>query len=71
MDIATAIRMEMAKRNMTAKQISEATGLSKWQVSRTINGRREATILEIDAISGALGVTPWDLVRSAREVGAA
>lgn len=55
----------LAERNMSQKQLAEATNLTPAAVSRYVSGAREPRAITIAAMAKALGVKPVDITGDA------
>ncbi len=51
----------LAERNMSQKQLAEATNLTPAAVSRYVSGAREPRAITVAAMAKALGVKPVDI----------
>lgn len=68
MSFAAEVRAEMGRQQMSPSDLSRTSGISKATVSRKVT--REQTDLylrEVGAISSALGVPAWELMRRATD----
>jgi len=63
--VAAEIRAEMARRNVTQRALSEATGMHVAALGARLKGRRPITVDELTTIAIALDVEPADLMVSA------
>lgn len=66
--IARALRMELARHDMSASEFAARIGTSKSNVSRWVNGSVEMRTTQLDLISRGLGMSPGDLVALADKV---
>ena len=55
------IRMEMAEREMTQKEMADAIGIERATLSRYLNRKQQMSVRTITAIARALGMLPADL----------
>ena len=60
-DLGAALREARARRRMTLRQLSEATGLSESFLSQLERGLTQASVASLRAICEALGVSVGDL----------
>ena len=66
--IARALRMELARHDMSASEFAARIGTSKSNVSRWVNGSVEMRTTQLDLIARGLGMSPGDLVALADKV---
>lgn len=59
--LATAIRVELARRNLRQQDLACGIGISEVSVSRRMSGRIEWTISEVEAVARFLNVPFIDL----------
>lgn len=55
------IRMEMAEREMTQKQLADAIGIERATLSRYLSRRLQMSVRTLGAIARALKMTPPEL----------
>lgn len=67
MDLAAEIRAEMARQQITGQDLAPLIGMSRSTLSRKTTGAAQMTMHDLEAISAALGVEPWEMVRRASE----
>lgn len=65
--IAAEIRAWLGRRNMTQRDLEQATGLSRSTIGLTMNCRRDVSIPEVMAIADALGVDWIRLLQDAQD----
>jgi transcriptional regulator with XRE-family HTH domain len=61
--IATEIRAEMGRQNLSGRQLAEAVGLSQTMASRRLRGLIEFRPSELDKIADLLGVPVTQFMR--------
>lgn len=66
--IARALRMELARHDMSAAEFAARIGTSKSNVSRWVNGTVEMRTSQLDLIATGLGMTAGELVTLAGSV---
>lgn len=59
--VATAIRVELARRNFTQADLAKMAGLTESTFSRRMTGEIPFTTEEIDKIAGVLKMTAFEL----------
>ena len=64
-DVATAIRVEMARNGLTQRDLAEALGVTQATVSSRMNGHTEWTIRELQIVAATCGVAVTDLLAGA------
>jgi transcriptional regulator with XRE-family HTH domain len=70
--VATAIRVEAARRNLSQTAVGEILGLTRFAMSRRMTGVQKFTIVELDRIAQAWDIPLATLLPDAeREVSAA
>lgn len=57
----------LRERNMTQKDLAQATHLTEAAVSRYVSGQREPRAVTVANIAKALGVTPQDITGDERD----
>jgi transcriptional regulator with XRE-family HTH domain len=62
--LALGMRRVRKRLGLTQAELAEAADLHEQFVSQLERGARSATLETIDAVAGALGVTPWELLRA-------
>lgn len=65
--VADEVRRRMTERRMSQNALARAAGMPPTLLHRALNRDRHLTIDELDALAGALDVTPEHLVRLARQ----
>ena len=65
LDLAAELRAEIARRNVTGKEIAAHLGTYPEKISRTINGSREMTVTEFVEIATAIGTDPAYILTNA------
>lgn len=55
------IRMEMAEREMTQKDLADAIGIERATLSRYLSRKLQISVRTLTAIARALSLTPRDL----------
>ncbi|WP_061710989.1 helix-turn-helix domain-containing protein [Kocuria palustris] len=60
--LALSIRSRMALRDMTQAGLADAIGMGHSALSARMNGTREFTFADLEAMAGALGVPLRDLL---------
>ena len=65
LDLAAELRAEIARRNVTGKEIAAHLGTYPEKISRTINGSREMTVVEFVDIATAIGTDPACILTNA------
>lgn len=61
-EVATAIRVELARKRISASNVAEQLGLSQAAVSRRLSGEVVIDVNELAAIARIVGVEPRDLL---------
>lgn len=62
------MRVEMARKRMTGSHLAKASGLTPQTISRTLlNQRKRLSLDHLEAITSALGVPAWELIRRAEQ----
>lgn len=61
-EVATAIRVEMARKRISAAAVAEALGLSQAAVSRRLSGEVIIDVNELSAVARLVGLEPRDLI---------
>ena len=65
LDLAAELRAEIARRNVTGKEIAAHLGTYPEKISRTLNGNREMTVNEFIDIATAIGTDPAHILTNA------
>lgn len=65
LDLAAELRAEIARRNVTGKEIAKHLGTYPEKISRTLNGSREMTVVEFVDIATAIGTDPAYILTNA------
>lgn len=60
--VTTAIRVEMARQQLTQDRLARMAGMRQQQLSRRMSGRTPWDVADLDRLAAALGVTVSDLV---------
>lgn len=60
--VAEAVRVEAARRQITAKRISDETGIARTSLGRRLRGVVPFTLDELDLVASVLGVPIADLL---------
>jgi transcriptional regulator with XRE-family HTH domain len=60
------VRRLREKRGWTQEQFADFSGLSQQYISGLERGRRNPTVVTLHELSTALGVSPWELIRSTK-----
>ena len=58
LDIAAELRAELARRNITGREIAAHLGTYPEKISRTLTGHREVSVTEFVDIATAIGTDP-------------
>ena len=58
LDIAAELRAELARRNVTGREIAAHLGTYPEKISRTLTGNREMSVTEFVDIATAIGTDP-------------
>jgi transcriptional regulator with XRE-family HTH domain len=66
--VATRLRVEMARADVTIGELAQRLGESPVWVARRMRGRVPITLADLDRIATALGVSPVDFVTTAERV---
>jgi transcriptional regulator with XRE-family HTH domain len=61
-NMATIVRMELARRKMRQTELGALTGLARTTLSKRLLGEVPFTLAEIAVVAKALGMTPGELV---------
>lgn len=69
MSVAAEIRAELARQNKTVQDLSEQMGVRYEPLRVRINGAIDMRTADLEAISAALGVPAWELLRRADDNG--
>jgi len=64
--VADEVRRRMSARGLSQNALARAAGMPPTLLHRAMNGDRQLTIDELDALARALEVTPEHLLRLAR-----
>lgn len=67
--VGERIQSLLEARNMSRKQLAEASGLTEAAISRYINGTRNPKTVSVSAIARALGVTSDELLGTVADSG--
>ena len=65
LDLAAELRAEIARRNVTGREIAEHLGTYPEKISRTLTGNREMTVAEFVDIATAIGTDPAHILTNA------
>ena len=65
LDLAAELRAELARRNVTGKEIAAHLQTYPEKISRTLNGNREMTVNEFIDIATAIGTDPAHILTNA------
>ncbi|MDY5159543.1 helix-turn-helix domain-containing protein [Actinotignum urinale] len=67
MSIASEVRAEIARKNITVQDLAEKTNLKRSYLSQRLNEHKEFYVDELMNVSRTLNVPAWELVRRAEE----
>ena len=65
LDLAAELRAELARRNVTGREVAAHLGTYPEKISRIINGSREMTVTEFVDIATAIGTDPAYILTNA------
>lgn len=65
MDIVTAIKVELTRKNMKMFQLADLLGISRQALSKRVNGRVEFTLSEVCKVASALDMSTSELLSNA------
>lgn len=60
--VATAVRVELAKRNMSASELARRAGMKQQRLARRMTGGTAFDVDDLVAIADVLGIEPGELV---------
>lgn len=65
MDLVTAIKVELARKNMRMFQLADLLGLSRVSLSKKMNGHTEFTVGELYNLADTFGMSASELLSNA------
>jgi transcriptional regulator with XRE-family HTH domain len=66
--VGNELRAARARRGLTRPQLAAASGLAVSTIQRFENGERSPDMLQLHALSSALGISPHEILAKSAEV---
>lgn len=66
-EVAAQLRMEIARRNLTHKEVAETSGIPLRTLSRYLNAERSLKVPTLMSICSAIGVSITDILNATEQ----